>query len=137
MLVQATAQPLVLPTTRQYPRLRKISCYVCTKYCCVCGAAWRNGIASDYESGDCRFDPCGGHSIFFLVLLCQTSLYECSLLFLITFVCDILEALCNSWNVRGHLPEVAHTYTRVIHRQRNGRFIIGVVSLRRGEVSRH
>jgi hypothetical protein len=35
-------------------------------------AAWRNGIASDYdydsqglnipvESGDCRFDPCGGH----------------------------------------------------------------------------
>ena len=28
-------------------------------------AAWRNGIASDYESGDCRFDPCGGHSIFF------------------------------------------------------------------------
>ena len=29
-------------------------------------AAWRNGIASDYESGDCRFDPCGGHCIFFL-----------------------------------------------------------------------
>ena len=27
-------------------------------------AAWRNGIASDYESGDCRFDPCGGHYIF-------------------------------------------------------------------------
>ena len=26
-------------------------------------AAWRNGIASDYESGDCRFDPCGGHNI--------------------------------------------------------------------------
>ncbi|KAJ3540770.1 hypothetical protein NMY22_g4156 [Coprinellus aureogranulatus] len=25
-------------------------------------AAWRNGIASDYESGDCRFDPCGGHT---------------------------------------------------------------------------
>ncbi|KAI8969368.1 hypothetical protein BD414DRAFT_503580 [Trametes punicea] len=24
-------------------------------------AAWRNGNASDYESGDCRFDPCGGH----------------------------------------------------------------------------
>ena len=31
-------------------------------------AAWRNGIASDYDrvkatfvSGDCRFDPCGGH----------------------------------------------------------------------------
>ena len=33
-------------------------------------AAWRNGIASDYDygvdkSGDCRFDPCGGQSIFF------------------------------------------------------------------------
>jgi hypothetical protein len=27
-------------------------------------AAWRNGIASDYESGDCRFDPCGGHLYF-------------------------------------------------------------------------
>ena len=27
-------------------------------------AAWRNGIASDYESGDCRFDPCGGHLHF-------------------------------------------------------------------------
>ena len=27
-------------------------------------AAWRNGIASDYESGDCRFDPCGGHIVF-------------------------------------------------------------------------
>jgi hypothetical protein len=27
-------------------------------------AAWRNGIASDYDwmvSGDCRFDPCRGH----------------------------------------------------------------------------
>ncbi|THU85961.1 hypothetical protein K435DRAFT_868752 [Dendrothele bispora CBS 962.96] len=24
-------------------------------------AAWRNGIASNYELGDCRFDPCGGH----------------------------------------------------------------------------
>ena len=32
-------------------------------------AAWRNGIASDYESGDCRFDPCGGHYVFdFLIL---------------------------------------------------------------------
>ena len=31
-------------------------------------AAWRNGIASDYESGDCRFDPCGGHLIFFCSL---------------------------------------------------------------------
>jgi hypothetical protein len=29
-------------------------------------AAWRNGIASDYESGDCRFDPCCGHILFFL-----------------------------------------------------------------------
>ena len=28
-------------------------------------AAWRNGIASDYESGDCRFDPCGGHRYTF------------------------------------------------------------------------
>ena len=28
-------------------------------------AAWRNGIASDYESGDCRFDPCGGHLVYF------------------------------------------------------------------------
>ena len=27
-------------------------------------AAWRNGIASDYESGDCRFDPCGGQPYF-------------------------------------------------------------------------
>ena len=36
-------------------------------------AAWRNGIASDYESGDCRFDPCGGHCIlfFFPLLLSQ------------------------------------------------------------------
>jgi hypothetical protein len=45
-------------------------------------AAWRNGIASDYDlsvaSGDCRFDPCGGHfdlhavtSFFFFPLLCQ------------------------------------------------------------------
>ena len=32
-------------------------------------AAWRNGIASDYESGDCRFDPCGGHSIFAVDLI--------------------------------------------------------------------
>ena len=31
-------------------------------------AAWRNGIASDYESGDCRFDPCGGQEIIFGVL---------------------------------------------------------------------
>ena len=34
-------------------------------------AAWRNGIASDYESGDCRFDPCGGHYIFFVIDLIQ------------------------------------------------------------------
>ena len=37
-------------------------------------AAWRNGIASDYESGDCRFDPCGGHVftavVEFLALIC-------------------------------------------------------------------
>ena len=32
-------------------------------------AAWRNGIASDYESGDCRFDPCGGHNSIFTSLL--------------------------------------------------------------------
>ena len=31
----------------------------------VTTAAWRNGIASDYESGDCRFDPCGGHLFLF------------------------------------------------------------------------
>ena len=32
-------------------------------------AAWRNGIASDYESGDCRFDPCGGHLIPFTIFV--------------------------------------------------------------------
>ena len=32
-------------------------------------AAWRNGNASDYESGDCRFDPCGGHGCSFAKLL--------------------------------------------------------------------
>ena len=37
------------------------------KFVQFCAAAWRNGIASDYESGDCRFDPCGGHSVFFLL----------------------------------------------------------------------
>ena len=31
-------------------------------------AAWRNGIASDYESGDCRFDPCGGQKAFSFLL---------------------------------------------------------------------
>ena len=40
-------------------------------------AAWRNGIASDYESGDCRFDPCGGHNsslkgVFFAAQLIET-----------------------------------------------------------------
>lgn len=25
-------------------------------------ACWPNGKASDYESGDCRFEPCVGHS---------------------------------------------------------------------------
>ena len=35
------------------------------KFAQVCEAAWRNGIASDYESGDCRFDPCGGHLVAF------------------------------------------------------------------------
>lgn len=29
-----------------------------------CMAVWRNGNASDYESGDCRFDPCLGHCSF-------------------------------------------------------------------------
>ena len=24
-------------------------------------AAWCNSNASDYESGECRFDPCGNH----------------------------------------------------------------------------
>ena len=31
-------------------------------------AVWRNGIASDYDSvrsGDCRFDPCLGHTFPF------------------------------------------------------------------------
>jgi hypothetical protein len=32
-----------------------------SRKCWEVTAAWRNGIASDYESGDCRFDPCGGH----------------------------------------------------------------------------
>ena len=36
-------------------------------------AAWRNGIASDYESGDCRFDPCGGQSFFFSFLATSLS----------------------------------------------------------------
>ena len=33
-------------------------------------AVWRNGIASDYESGDCRFDPCDGHKILHLWEVC-------------------------------------------------------------------
>ena len=37
-------------------------------------AAWRNGIASDYESGDCRFDPCGGHYIFQLFFIYHSAL---------------------------------------------------------------
>ena len=37
------------------------------KFVQVCTAAWRNGIASDYESGDCRFDPCGGHLFAFFL----------------------------------------------------------------------
>ncbi len=40
------------PMDRSVPRL-------------ICMAAWRNGIASDYESGDCRFDPCGGHELLY------------------------------------------------------------------------
>ncbi len=29
-------------------------------------AGWPNGKALDYESRDCRFDPCVGHSFFAL-----------------------------------------------------------------------
>ena len=39
-------------------------------------AAWRNGIASDYESGDCRFDPCGGHLVFSIFLFCRNDRVE-------------------------------------------------------------
>ena len=43
-------------------------------------AAWRNGIASDYDSslvsGDCRFDPCGGH----LFLLYMVPVYSLPIL---------------------------------------------------------
>ncbi|ELU44926.1 hypothetical protein AG1IA_01049 [Rhizoctonia solani AG-1 IA] len=39
-------------------------------------AAWRNGIASDYDlyqSGDCRFEPCGGHfDVFMLIFIPDT-----------------------------------------------------------------
>ncbi len=41
-------------------------------------AAWRNGIASDYESGDCRFDPCGGHLVMFFFFHPELCAYDIS-----------------------------------------------------------
>ena len=32
-------------------------------------AGWPNGKALDYESRDCRFDPCVGHFFFCLFIL--------------------------------------------------------------------
>lgn len=32
-------------------------------------AGWPNGKALDYESRDCRFDPCVGHFLVFLFLI--------------------------------------------------------------------
>ena len=31
----------------------------------ISSAGWPNGKALDYESRDCRFDPCVGHYFFF------------------------------------------------------------------------
>ena len=45
----------------------------CETYPLIKAAVWRNGIASDYESGDCRFDPCDGHRFFFVFPL----IYQC------------------------------------------------------------
>jgi hypothetical protein len=32
-------------------------------------AGWPNGKALDYESRDCRFDPCVGHSITIITMM--------------------------------------------------------------------
>ena len=32
-------------------------------------AGWPNGKALDYESRDCRFDPCVGHSITTIIVM--------------------------------------------------------------------
>src|SRR6267142_2591820 len=109
--------------------------FIFLKACFPFKAAWRNGIASDYESGDCRFDPCGGH---FFNLLCHASLHKHILFLLVSFICDIPETLFDGWQVRSHLPEVAYTDACMIHCQRYCRLVIGAISLRRGgEISRH
>jgi hypothetical protein len=55
-LVQFQNEP-ISPRARRWKTL-------CPHFITPFMAAWRNGIASDYESGDCRFDPCGGHYFF-------------------------------------------------------------------------
>jgi hypothetical protein len=37
-----------------------------TKNCFINKGAWPNGKALDYESRDCRFDPCRAHLLFCL-----------------------------------------------------------------------
>ena len=55
-------------------------------------AVWRNGIASDYDSvrsGDCRFDPCLGHSFSF-----TNNIFNTSIIFKLELVEDVPVLAC-------------------------------------------
>lgn len=52
---------------------------------------------------------------FIYLTFCPASLNKHGLFLLISFIRDIPETLLDGWKVRLHLPQVAYTYTCVIH----------------------